>query len=277
MVNAQEWLNEKFPTRESREIKRLSITNDTSTGGLSLGEYYTFTKLEGELDLSSFASLEVLYLRRQLINRIKLNPSSKLVRLDVSDCNALQVIKGLGQCQTIYCACCNQLSTIEGLENCTQLVSFTPPPHFNFSSFLNSWRQQNQELVNLVFPNSSYNFTQLHQELKRLKIQDLNIQIPLKKQELEQSTNNLKNNLGSAGKYLLDKLLKKQQKILLNNENTSDKLEVMKQVLTEELNNRESLPQLLNQQKEVFNLEKHLNSLHNEQIAQIVYNLPRNN
>jgi hypothetical protein len=115
------------------------------------------------------------------------------------------------------------------------------------------------QLSNIIFPNQPYDFNKLSQELKRLKIQDLNLQIPLKKQELAELTNNLKNNLGSAGKYLLDKAIKKQTKFLLNNETDSGKLEEIKQVIGEELNtNRERLQELLDKQIELFNLEKHL-------------------
>lgn len=135
---------------------------------------------------------------------------------------------------------------------------------------LNTEKEKTEAIANLISPNQPY-FTQLHQELKRLKIQELNIQIPLKKQELEQNTNNLKNSLGSSAKYLLDKLLKKQKKLLQNNENASDKLEKMKQALEEDLgNSSERLEEVLNKQTELFSLEKHLDSLQNEQVAQVV-------
>src|SRR6185436_4818567 len=113
------------------------------------------------------------------------------------------------------------------------------------------------------------NFTNLKTEIKRLKIQDLIPQIFLKKQELEQSTNDLKNNLGNAGKYLLENFLKKQKKFLQNNDNTYEKLEALKQTLNEELNtNREGLQILLNKQTELFQLEKHLKSLLQDQEQQ---------
>ncbi|CAJ0898250.1 3072_t:CDS:2, partial [Entrophospora sp. SA101] len=56
----------------------------------------------------------------------------------------------------------------------------------------------------ILLPNQSHDFSTLQTEIKRLKIQDLTIQIPLKKQELEQLINNLKSELSEAGKYLLD-------------------------------------------------------------------------
>src|SRR5688572_13206278 len=121
---------------------------------------------------------------------------------------------------------------------------------------------EKEELSDVLFSkqiSSEPDYNLIKKELKRLKIQDLTLQIPLKKQELEQNTNNLKNSLGSSAKYLLDKLLKKQNKLLQNNENTSDKLEEIKQTLKEDLgNSSERLEEILNQQKELFNLEKHL-------------------
>ena len=50
----------------------------------------------------------------------------------------------------------------------------------------------------------------------------------------------------------------------------------IKQTLKEDLENQESLQTLLDKQKELFGLEKHLDSLQAEQVAQIVHNPPRN-
>ncbi|GBB87464.1 hypothetical protein RclHR1_13940002 [Rhizophagus clarus] len=119
-----------------------------------------------------------------------------------------------------------------------------------------------KQLSDIISPNEYYDFPRLSQELKRLKIQDLTIQIPLKKQEREQLTNTLKNNLNNSGKYLLDKLLKKQNKLLLNNEINSNKLEEIKTALGEDLeDDSERLTEILDKNKEIFNLEKHLESL----------------
>ncbi|GET02738.1 hypothetical protein GLOIN_2v1474482 [Rhizophagus clarus] len=116
-----------------------------------------------------------------------------------------------------------------------------------------------KQLSDIISPNEYYDFPRLSQELKRLKIQDLTIQIPLKKQEREQLTNTLKNNLNNSGKYLLDKLLKKQNKLLLNNEINSNKLEEIKTALGEDLeDDSERLTEILDKNKEIFNLEKHL-------------------
>lgn len=127
---------------------------------------------------------------------------------------------------------------------------------------------QFQQIFNLISPDQPYNFTQLQQEIKRLKIQDLTIQIPLKKQELEQNINILKQKLTRAEQYPLEKLLKKHAKTLQGNNNT-EKLNELKEILSEKLTSEE-LQTLLNKQKEVFNLEKHLESLQTEQVAQIL-------
>ncbi|RGB42160.1 hypothetical protein C1646_810210 [Rhizophagus diaphanus] len=131
---------------------------------------------------------------------------------------------------------------------------------------INNLKEKIQQFSNLISPNQPYDFQSLQTEIKRLKIQDLTIQIPLKKQEFEQNTNNLKNNLNNSGKYLLDKIIKKQNKLFQSNENNSDKLEELKQILKEDLeNNSERLTEVLNKNKELFNLEKHLENLQNEQ------------
>ncbi|PKY40149.1 hypothetical protein RhiirA4_530704 [Rhizophagus irregularis] len=131
---------------------------------------------------------------------------------------------------------------------------------------INNLKEKIQQFSNLISPNQPYDFQSLQTEIKRLKIQDLTIQIPLKKQEFEQNTNNLKNNLNNSGKYLLDKIIKKQNKLFQSNKNNSDKLEELKQILKDDLkNNSERLTEVLNENKELFNLKKHLKNLQNEQ------------
>ncbi|CFW93430.1 Leucine-rich repeat protein of unknown function [endosymbiont DhMRE of Dentiscutata heterogama] len=134
------------------------------------------------------------------------------------------------------------------------------------------FQEQLQQLFSIVFPIQSYSFLALQAEIQRIKTQDLVTQISLKKQELEELTNLLKDNLSVSGKYLLEKLLKKQKKVLQNNDNASEKIEELKQTLSAELSNdQESLQTLLNKQTEIHQLEKHLVSLQNQQqTAQIL-------
>ena len=126
---------------------------------------------------------------------------------------------------------------------------------------MNKFKVQNEQLNNLISPNQPYNFQALQTEIKRLKIQDLTIQIPPKKQELEQLTNTAQEKLTRAERYPLEKLLKKHSKSLQTNDNSDpEKLNELKEILSEKLT-PEELQTLLNKQKEVFNLEQHLNNL----------------
>src|SRR2546430_12310023 len=72
MVNAQEYINQKYPTKEEREkVTSLLIYNEN---------------LEGELDLSDFINLEGLYCNGNLLARLEfLNglKTEKLVHLDI--------------------------------------------------------------------------------------------------------------------------------------------------------------------------------------------------
>jgi len=172
-----------------------------------------------------------------------------------------------------------QLEELKGLENCRKLANFSIKecPKLNLFSKLdqNSSEQLNQ-INNLISPNSPYTFQSLHQEIKRLKIQDLTIQIPLKKQELEQNINTTKEKLNRVEQYPLEKLLKKHSKTLQGN-NNREKINELKEILSEKLTGEE-IQSLLTKQQEVFNLEKHLESLQGEQVAQIVQVRPfRNN
>src|SRR6185436_15054781 len=121
---------------------------------------------------------------------------------------------------------------------------------------MNKFKVQNEQLNNLISPNQPYNFQALQTEIKRLKIQDLTIQIPPKKQELEQLTNTAQEKLTRAERYPLEKLLKKHSKSLQTNDNSDpEKLNELKEILSEKLT-PEELQTLLNKQKEVFNLEQ---------------------
>ncbi|RHZ36051.1 hypothetical protein [endosymbiont GvMRE of Glomus versiforme] len=145
----------------------------------------------------------------------------------------------------------------------------------NPSLIITRWKEEVQEekekikrAFSILFPNQHYNFQSLQNEIKRLKIKELAPQVQKEKEQLKQLTNNLKSNLGSAGKYLLEKLLKKQERVLQNNDNESAKLKELKQTLNEELNNNQEILQtLLNKQVELHQLEKQLESLQQNQEA----------
>ncbi|RIB24063.1 hypothetical protein C2G38_2070989, partial [Gigaspora rosea] len=140
-----------------------------------------------------------------------------------------------------------------------------------------------ERIKTLVYPNQYSSFETLRAEVKRLKVQDLTSQIPLKKQELEQLINTAKERLARAERYILEELFRKHSRILqtnnnsnverLNNNNSNvetlndddsnvERLNELKEILSETLT-QEELQTLLNKQTEIFNLEKHLNNLQN--------------
>ena len=126
-------------------------------------------------------------------------------------------------------------------------------------------KNQLSELNDLIFSSQNYEFAALKEEIKRLKIQDLNIQIPAKKKELEQLIDSVKEKLDKAEKYLLEKLLKKHNKIAQSGiDSSSEKLEELKESLNEKLNEGE-VKSFLDKQKEIIELEKKLESLQEQQ------------
>lgn len=138
MINAQDWLNQKFPTRESKEnVKVLVFFYDYT----ACSNYVEYTdnknskssskepiKIEGDLDLSEFISLESLDMSLLPITSLKLK-CAELTR--------------------IMLITCSQLTTIQGLENCSKLteITFRECPKLQTPyTFLDSWKQEIQTL-----------------------------------------------------------------------------------------------------------------------------------
>jgi len=129
--------------------------------------------------------------------------------------------------------------------------------------------KQIRDINKILTSSQTCEFSILWAEIKRLKTQDLTIQIPLRKQELEQLIKTIKEKLTKAEKYPLEKLLEKHFKTLQNSDNSNlEELNELKEVLSEKLTQGE-IQNLLDKQTEIFNLEKHSISLLTEQMAQI--------
>src|ERR1043165_3778064 len=84
MVNAQTWLNGKFPNQEAKnKVNQLTIYLQGGADSIS-GQNYIFynTQLEGELNLSDFVNLNHCniygYNNNHKLNSLKLNNCSKL-------------------------------------------------------------------------------------------------------------------------------------------------------------------------------------------------------
>ena len=121
-------------------------------------------------------------------------------------------------------------------------------------SFLN-------QINDLIFP---YNFYSLQSEIKKLKIQDLVFQIQNRGNELEKLTSATNSKLSKTEKYPLEKLLKRRNKILKTKNPNPKKLVELKEILNEKLT-PEELQVLLDKQAELHQLEKHLESLQQNQ------------
>jgi hypothetical protein len=121
-----------------------------------------------------------------------------------------------------------------------------------------------EEINNVLFSNFS-NLSDLKTEIARLKVNDLITQISFHKKELDREINNLKNELSRAEGYLLVKLLREYQKILLNKNHNLTELEELKTVLQGKLSEKK-LNNILKKQQELNVLEKHLEKLQATQL-----------
>jgi hypothetical protein len=95
MINAQEWLNEKIPTKEARaKIKQLYILKNKNDkryfrdpSDMRFGEL----DLAGELDLSDFTGLTCLCIDKQPnLTKCKIENLTSLARFSFTDCPNLQ-------------------------------------------------------------------------------------------------------------------------------------------------------------------------------------------
>ncbi|CAG8760927.1 12794_t:CDS:1, partial [Dentiscutata erythropus] len=163
----------------------------------------------------------------------------------------------------------NRLSTL-GLPTKREILNYLETkrsnirPNYQVDFGFSSHQLQVVEIHSLIYPDQPFNFQTLRAEIKRLKIQDLSSQIPLKKQELEQLINTAKEQLTRAESYILKQLLQKHSRILQANDNSdAEGLNELIEILNETLI-QEELQTLLNKQHEIFTLEKHLENLQTE-------------
>jgi Leucine-rich repeat (LRR) protein len=114
MKNAQEWLNETYPTKNQREeVRKIFIDRkeEESFPKLQLfsdnseNNHYLAVKLEKKLDLSDFVNLEMLFIEGQKITELKISNCSKLSYLNCSN-NELKSLNlnNLTNLETIICS-----------------------------------------------------------------------------------------------------------------------------------------------------------------------------
>ncbi|KAF0496478.1 Serine/threonine protein kinase [Gigaspora margarita] len=139
------------------------------------------------------------------------------------------------------------------------------------SQELDKSKQQLQEFSNLFFPNQSYDFTRLKQEISHLKYQELSPQVRKKKEQLEQLVKKAKTKAGDP-RNIVDKLLETQKEISKTKPESKERYRVEAQLtvyqdLLEYNLTKEELQNLLNEQIELFQLEEHLASLQINEVS----------
>ncbi|CAB4397874.1 unnamed protein product [Rhizophagus irregularis] len=250
MVKAQQWINEKFPSREDKDkVKKLCIHLGEGTNKINQSNYEFFnTTLEGELDLNGFTNLEDLAIwgfwtdELHPITNLKINRCSKLQSLKI-DCTSIDKLS-LNTNQkitTLIIQGCINLQRIEGLEQLSNLQNLDIWPQnsnilntklqipFSQSNWklelgrikeiqilkekVNNNEQQLKELADMILPNITFDLNKLKQEIARLRLNELVPQARKEKSELEKQINDVKDKVESRVKKVIDLLLETQKQI----------------------------------------------------------------
>jgi len=250
MVNAQEYINEKYPNKE--EIKILEINNQD---------------LEGDLDLSKFSNLEELNCSHNLIDNLTLGQCSKLVKINCSY-NTLDTLKFLHELPD------SSKQPVEiNLEECgvenqeitsvLQKLNLTTKLENNKSEDNNLISTQSQKLLiefaNLKQQNKSLKeqiiFLQSNKEINWSHVKDIEnhlqeINFQEKQHYLEKSE--LENQLASLDQQYKDKEIE-LKKLNDNDQQNQEKLEKQLAKIREEKDLLEK--QLQDKEEQITNLK----------------------
>ena len=145
---------------------------------------------------------------------------------------------------------------------------------------INNLEKQLQQLSNLLFPNQTYNFNQLKQEITRLKYQELSPQTREQKTEFEKLVADAKLKVGEGSfSPIIDLFLEAQKQIVEQEKNnlfSQGQLSAYQKILQTKLT-QEELQNLLNKQKELLKSEQHLKNLqqNQEQLTQQIEISPK--
>ncbi|PKY37512.1 hypothetical protein RhiirA4_450376 [Rhizophagus irregularis] len=292
MVKAQQWLDEMFPSRAGKEkVKKLHICLKGGTDKIEQTNYEFFnTKLEGELDLKEFKNLEDLSLwgngihQLQSITNLKVNRCSKLQTLYV-DCTNLSELNlnSTQEIKSLTIRGCVNLLKIEGLDKLPNLQNLdlwysNPRLQIPFSQYnweqklqelrqkkIHSLEQQLKELADMVLPNITFDPNKLKQEIARLKSNELFPHVQKEKSELEKQISNIKINVRSDYKRIIDLLLETQKQIIGKNDplvqaQLTGQLIAYLNILEEDLSKKE-LQTLLDKKIELIQLEEQIDKL----------------
>ena len=109
MTNIQEWLNSKFPNRESKEkVSKLYIFGERQINNHPFEGHWQFglpetSSLEGELEIKDLPKLSVFQIQGIAISRLKLAGASlpNLSSIAVKDCLDLVKVEGVESCSKL--------------------------------------------------------------------------------------------------------------------------------------------------------------------------------
>jgi DNA repair exonuclease SbcCD ATPase subunit len=128
MVNAQEWLQEKFPNSESKvavtelTISTKSVGRVSSTSRKKPTSFYDID-LAGELELNDFPALTSLIIKQTNLSKVKLVNLPQLARIDCSSSNVFLAVEGLANCSNLTAFSGNEKVSYSALpENVEQAI-----------------------------------------------------------------------------------------------------------------------------------------------------------
>ncbi len=284
MVNAQQYIENNFPKHVSEIIAREK-------------------GLEGHLDLSAYPNLKfITFYNNSKLTSLKLGYSPHLVDLSVArtnitdfsfflntpNINVIQlpeyiVVNNLNRFAPTEVARAvrsiaqsNQSKEkdkeiAKSKQQLDQVQTTNQNLQQQITQLNNQLEEKNlqlQELSVLLFPNNPYDFAKLKAEIKKLKTQELAPQVRTKRTGLEQLITTAKTKAGGLGK-IVDLLLETQKQLAQATETSQrdklgGKIEAYQSTLEDSLTQKE-LQTLLNKQVELFQLEKHLENLQQNQ------------
>ncbi|GBC07631.1 hypothetical protein RclHR1_00760001 [Rhizophagus clarus] len=182
-----------------------------------------------------------------------------LTKWNISYCSNLKEIiisEKLPKLTELTISICPSLEKINGLEHAPNLyeINFSQCPKLKPFVHNGDWEEEIKEfkeLFSLICPNSAYNFANLKEEVKKLKISFSQN----KARELEILVANAKNKLSEEDQELLDAFLELHIELAKDNNNKflQKQLERMKKSFTKKLNEKE-INDLANKQAEVIKL-----------------------
>ncbi|CAI2189514.1 3656_t:CDS:2 [Funneliformis geosporum] len=270
MVNAQEYIENNFP----KDVIEVNAANKDLEGHLDLSKYPNLTKVN-------------IGINNQLTG-LKLAHSNQIVWMSIygTRIDDFSFLACMLNIQTVYLSQSGE-KIGDGPGNAYIAKAIRESCQENYK-FQNSLRQSNQtqldqerkknsdnsqrikeleqhqikELYNITFSNSTYNFTNLKNDIIRLKFQELAPQVRNENANLVQLIFEAKNKAGNLSS-IVNLILETQKQIIQNSvkqEKLSSQIEACQTILASSLA-KEELQILLNKQIEVLELEKHLESI----------------